>query len=197
MSMILIKHIISYIATTVTIIVILRQLLSTRLLLLLLVLPLVPIVGVPSEVPSPSVSWPGRVMWFPAVPCWCVSMRLFPWCKCRWPAPDLVHPGRSFSSSLECGQERRRPKPIRCPMYDVFPWTASIGKLNLSCDVIVVNHLSHQVIVFEWARVKQQSPDWKTVKIITSHDSFRSPIYVYTYMPAYMCVYIYIYIWYL
>ena len=26
---------------------------------------------------------------------------------------------------------------------------SSIGKLNLSCDVIVVNHFSHQVIVFE------------------------------------------------
>ena len=40
----------------------------------------------------------------------------------------------------------------------------TVGKLNLSCDVIVVNHFSPQVIVFEWAHIKQQSPDWTTVK---------------------------------
>ena len=31
-------------------------------------------------------------------------------------------------------------------------------------------HLSHQVIVLEWARIKRQSPDWKT-----ANDSFQSP----------------------
>ena len=39
-----------------------------------------------------------------------------------------------------------------------------IGKLKLSCDVIVVSHFSHQVIVFERTHIKQQSPDRRTVK---------------------------------
>ena len=39
-----------------------------------------------------------------------------------------------------------------------------VGKLNLSCDVIVVIHFSPQVIVFEWTHIKQQSPDWKTAQ---------------------------------
>ena len=41
---------------------------------------------------------------------------------------------------------------------------AEVGKLNLSCDVTVVNHLSHRVIVFEWAHIKQQSPDWEAAQ---------------------------------
>ena len=36
--------------------------------------------------------------------------------------------------------------------------TLYIKKLY-SCDVIVVNRLSRQVIVFEWAHIKTQSPD--------------------------------------
>ena len=43
------------------------------------------------------------------------------------------------------------------------PWTW-VGKPNLSRDVIVVNDLSHQVIWFEWAHIKKQSPDWKTAQ---------------------------------
>ena len=39
-----------------------------------------------------------------------------------------------------------------------------IGKLNLSCDVIVVNNLSHQVIVSERTYIKKQSPDWTTAR---------------------------------
>ena len=42
---------------------------------------------------------------------------------------------------------------------------STFGKLKLSCDVIVVNHFSHPGIVFEWAQIKQQSPD-----------SFQSPV---------------------
>ena len=44
----------------------------------------------------------------------------FPQCERRPLAPDLGHPGRSFSSRLERGQERCGPKPIRCPMSDVL-----------------------------------------------------------------------------
>ena len=33
---------------------------------------------------------------------------------------------------------------------------------DISCDVIAVDHFSHQVIVFERTHIKQQSPDWKT-----------------------------------
>ena len=47
-------------------------------------------------------------------------------------------------------------------LYDVFV------KMNLSCDVIVVSHISHRVIVFERAHVNKRSPDWKTAQE-TSH----------------------------
>ena len=42
-------------------------------------------------------------------------------------------------------------------VFSVFfhPGNTWIGKLNLSCDVIVVNHFSLQVIVFEWVHIKQ------------------------------------------
>ena len=39
-------------------------------------------------------------------------------------------------------------------IYIVYMYMV-IGKLNLLCDVIVVNHFSHQVIVFEWEHMKQ------------------------------------------
>ena len=35
---------------------------------------------------------------------------------------------------------------------------------KVSCDLTVVNHLSHRVLVFEGAHIKQQSPDWQTVQ---------------------------------
>ena len=39
------------------------------------------------------------------------------------------------------------------------------GKLNLSCDVLVVDHLSDEVIVFESAhRIIKQSPDWEAAQ---------------------------------
>ena len=41
---------------------------------------------------------------------------------------------------------------------------SEFGKLDLSCGVIVVNHFSHQVIVFDWAHIKQQTPDWETTQ---------------------------------
>ena len=49
------------------------------------------------------------------------------------------------------------------------------GKSNLSCDVIVVNHLPHQVIVFERAHLKNNHLIGKLPKIITSRDSCQSP----------------------
>ena len=36
--------------------------------------------------------------------------------------------------------------------------------LNISRELIVVNHCSHRVIVFEWTHIKQLSPDWETAK---------------------------------
>ena len=33
--------------------------------------------------------------------------------------------------------------------FEVGVGMPCVGKLNLSCDVIVVNHFSHQVVVFE------------------------------------------------
>ena len=38
---------------------------------------------------------------------------------------------------------------------------SQVGELNLSCDVVVASHLSHQVIVFERAHRNKQSYDWK------------------------------------
>ena len=43
-----------------------------------------------------------------------------------------------------------------------------IGKLNLSCDVIVVNHFfSHQVTAFEWAHIKNNHLIGKLPKVIS------------------------------
>ena len=72
------------------------------------------------------------------------------------------------------GLRRRCDHPARGALLRAFlflclcvtqsrAWMA-IGELNLSCDVIVVSHLSHQAIVFEGMHIKQQSPDWKTAK---------------------------------
>ena len=44
----------------------------------------------------------------------------------------------------------------------------AIGKLNLSFGVIVFNHFSYQAIVFEWAHIKQQPPDWTITKSATA-----------------------------
>ena len=53
------------------------------------------------------------------------------------------------------------------------------GKLKLSCDVIVVSHFSHQVIVFEWKYInKNNHLIGKLPKTITSHDSFQSPNFI-------------------
>ena len=63
-----------------------------------------------------------------------------------------------------------------------------IGKLNMLSDVIVVNHFSHQVIVFERAHTNKESPDWKTAQYIY--------IYICMYIYIYICiVYIHIYIY--
>ena len=59
----------------------------------------------------------------------------------------------------------------------------------------IVNHLSPRVIVFERARIKQQSPDWKTVR---NHHCTYIYIYIcihilYVYIYIYMYIHIYIY----
>ena len=44
-----------------------------------------------------------------------------------------------------------------------------IGKLKLSCDVIVVNKFPHQVIVFERTYIEKQSPDRRTAQKSSHH----------------------------
>ena len=48
--------------------------------------------------------------------------------------------------------------------HHILKTDRTVGKLNLSCDVIVISHSSHQVVAFERAYIKQQSPDWTADK---------------------------------
>ena len=72
--------------------------------------------------------------------------------------------------------------------HNINTYKSHIGHLKLSCDVIFVNHYSHQVIVFEWAHVNKQPPDWTTAQ--NHHINY---MYIYIYI-EYIYIYIHIYI---
>ena len=70
---------------------------------------------------------------------------------CLYSLQKSLCPGHALVGGGTCSGLRQgvfgsagthRPRPVFC-----FFWDRSFGKLNISCDVIVVNQLSHQVII--------------------------------------------------
>ena len=103
-----------------------------------------------------------------------------------WPP---LHVSRCSSLNLEGHPDREEPQdvpgleeplpPVVCVgvAADLVERRAEVlGKLNLSRDVIVVSHSSHQVNVLKRARIKTNNRlIGKPPHVITRRDSFRSP----------------------
>ena len=80
-----------------------------------------------------------------------------------WRGRPLQFSGANLRSRAARGRESAAK-----PASETDRGVASIVSFNISCDVIVVNHCSHQVIVFEWAHIKNSHLIGKLPNIITS-----------------------------
>ena len=89
-------------------------------------------VPLPFRLPNLSVALPVFVLALPQS-----------WARSQF-TPALSDPGPSALGPCSCGR-----KAGLSAVKNKHEYKLSFGKLNLSCDVIVVSHLSHQVIVFE------------------------------------------------
>ena len=79
----------------------------------------------------------------------------------------------TFVSKRKCSS-RLRPEAKWPATFHMRIWLY-VGKLKLSCDVIVVSHVSHQVIVLSERISKNNHLIGELSKVITSHDSCQSP----------------------